>query len=179
MTEALIKQFESFFLLIDTYIEPCVGSAWSIALPFSRKGCRMITNDIDPDIRAHHHMDARKFMRSYNELFKAPDWIITNPPFVDAYEMLLTAFEVARKGTIFQTRISFVEPTLIRSEFFEEHPPDFELVLPRYSFTQDGKTDSVTTAWFCWWNWAAWDSYSFNPPKGIAVVPKRKIFDYE
>jgi hypothetical protein len=50
-------------------------------------------------------------------------------------------------------RLSFKEPTEHknpRGPFLETNPLTRELVMPRYSFTGDGKTDSITTAWMIW-----------------------------
>lgn len=46
-------------------------------------------------------------------------------------------------------RVSFLEPCNDRAEFLAAHPPRL-FVLPRISFTGDGKTDNVTCAWYVW-----------------------------
>ena len=50
----------------------------------------------------------------------------------------------------FLLRLSFLEPTLTRREFLRANPPKRVIVLPRISFTGDGRTDSVTCAWLIW-----------------------------
>jgi hypothetical protein len=47
-------------------------------------------------------------------------------------------------------RLSFLEPTFERQDLLIDNPPDAMIVLPRYSFTGDGKSDSVTCAWMVW-----------------------------
>jgi hypothetical protein len=47
-------------------------------------------------------------------------------------------------------RLSFLEPTRERGPWLAANPPDLVIVLPRISFTGDGKTDSVTCAWMIW-----------------------------
>lgn len=37
-----------------------------------------------------------------------------------------------------------------RGPWLAEHPPSRLLTLPRYSFTGDGHSDSVTTEWVIW-----------------------------
>ena len=37
-----------------------------------------------------------------------------------------------------------------RGAWLNEHPPTTLIVLPRISFTGNGKTDSVTCAWMVW-----------------------------
>jgi hypothetical protein len=46
-------------------------------------------------------------------------------------------------------RLSYLEPCNNRAEFLSVNPPSL-IVLPRISFTGDGKTDNVTCAWFVW-----------------------------
>jgi len=50
-------------------------------------------------------------------------------------------------------RLSFLEPTAKvnpRGPWLAECPPSRLIVLPRCSYTGDGRTDSVTTAWMIW-----------------------------
>jgi hypothetical protein len=45
-----------------------------------------------------------------------------------------------------------------------EHPPTKLIVLPRISFTGDGKTDSVTCAWYVWERGEHVQSLEIVPP---------------
>ena len=47
-------------------------------------------------------------------------------------------------------RLSYAEPCLNRAEWLKAHPISHLIVLPRISFTGNGKTDNVTCAWFVW-----------------------------
>jgi hypothetical protein len=47
-------------------------------------------------------------------------------------------------------RLSYLEPTEDRGAWLNSHPPTDLIVLPRISFTGNGKTDSVTCAWIVW-----------------------------
>ncbi len=45
---------------------------------------------------------------------------------------------------------SVLEPCEGRGAWLAAHPPQALIVLPRMSFTGEGKTDSVTCAWVVW-----------------------------
>ena len=79
------------------------------------------------------------------------DWVITNPPFNLAYPMLLKSLLNVRVGVAFLLRLSFVEPTNERGDWLEKNPPTGRITLPRYSFTGDGRSDSVTAEWMIWY----------------------------
>jgi hypothetical protein len=56
-------------------------------------------------------------------------------------------------GVAMMLRLSFEEPTAHvnpRGPFLEANPLTRKLVMPRYSFTGNGNSDSVTTAWMIW-----------------------------
>lgn len=53
-------------------------------------------------------------------------------------------------GVAMLLRLSYLEPTKDRGHWLNDHPPTQMIVLPRISFTGDGKTDSVTCAWMIW-----------------------------
>ena len=55
-----------------------------------------------------------------------------------------------RVGVAFLLRLSFVEPTNERGDWLEKNPPTGRITLPRYSFTGDGRSDSVTAEWMIW-----------------------------
>jgi len=134
-------------------LEPCSGQG-NIARVLTEAGLRVTTNDIDSACPSEHHQDYLK------QPFHAT-WIITNPPFSAAFSLLLKAYEEARGKVAFLCRLSFAEPTYERGEWLSQHPSEGLIVLPRYSFTGDGKTDSVTCAWFVW-----------GKPVGVRVWPK-------
>ena len=143
-------------------IEPCSGQGHMIRVlkehPLVRK---MTTNDVDPSMSADLHLDARN-----PELYKRKQftWLVTNPPFSQAFEILRTAHQFVPNIAML-CRLSFLEPTLKRGEWFSEHPLSQLIVLPRCSFTGDKKTDSVTCAWMVW--------EKYNPDQLISVVPRK------
>jgi hypothetical protein len=102
-----------------------------------------ITNDITTGFDATNHM-------YWNDINPKPDWTVTNPPFSSAIKILYNAVHYSTLGVAFLLRLSFLEPTKDRVRFLSEKPPNKLIVLPRYSFSGDGKTDSVTCAWMIW-----------------------------
>jgi hypothetical protein len=86
----------------------------------------------------------------YGDLEPGIDWIVTNPPFNVAAQIVPNAFNHAVKGIAMLLRLSYLEPVEDRGAWLNSHPPSDLIVLPRISFTGDGKTDSVTCAWMVW-----------------------------
>jgi hypothetical protein len=56
------------------------------------------------------------------EPYRAPDWIITNPPFSKALEFAQHALSIARNGVAFIVRSAFTE-SAARYSFFLKYPP--------------------------------------------------------
>ncbi len=151
------------FILSGSVYEPCVGTGM-LSNPLKKMGLQVITNDMDEDVAADYHYDFLiHFMGLHNYQVPQTDWVITNPPFSLALPMLENALSIAKVGVAFLLRLSFVEPVdteskrtpYPRAPFFDgasHHIPRGIIVNPRYSFTENGKTDSVTTAWFVWLN---------------------------
>lgn len=127
-------------------LEPCAGKD-AISGVLCQQGFNVITNDKYVD--GHRYkLDARD-PDLYDEI--QPRTVITNPPFEDAYRILETSWESPSVRTVaFLLRLSFLEPTFDRGEFLKRHPPNVVLILPRFSFTDNGKTDLVTCAWMIW-----------------------------
>lgn len=126
-------------------LECCVGDQ---SLAKSLTGCDMVSNDIDPNRLADFHLDAT-ISESWGR-FPAVDWVVTNPPFNCAMPILRLAHQHARFGVVFLLRLSFMEPTKERGPWLASNPPNRQIILPRWSYKQNGATDSVTTAWFVW-----------------------------
>ena len=136
--------------------EPCAGRN-AITKPLRAAGLYVVTGDLVEPTGVRHDVvgDAR-----YDDAWRAAgkvdpfapnDWTVTNPPFSDAYAILLNAWRHSQVGVAFLLRLSFLEPTRERGQFLAENPPSDLIVLPRYSFTGDGSTDSVTCAWMVWY----------------------------
>ena len=152
------------------YFDPCVGTG-NIPKGFSRIPlANWKTGDIGWSVKPDIVGDATKhglwsdLMRSNHDL--TPDWVITNPPFNGAFDILKHAMEYSENGVALLLRLSFLEPTYERGEWLAQHPPNRLIVLPRISFTGDGKTDSVTCAWM------VWEHYMTGKQNYIEVVKK-------
>lgn len=78
------------------------------------------------------------------------DWVVTNPPFNQAAQIVPLAYGNAVRGIAMLLRLSYLEPVKDRGAWLNAHPPTSMIVLPRISFTGDGKTDNVTCAWMVW-----------------------------
>lgn len=131
----------------STVIEPCVG-AGDLVGPLREAGHHVVTVDLDRTCEADHHLDMRE-AASWAQLPPAK-WVISNLPFSVALEILRHAYEHASVGVAAILRLTFLEPTEDRADWLDAHPLTKQIVLPRYSFTGDGKVDSVTCAWMIW-----------------------------
>lgn len=125
--------------------EPCAGNG-AIVRELERHFYTE-DNDVDPKRPTYWHLDATS--SSVLDVTQTFDWIVTNPPFNQAFSILRN-FRDAGHRCAFLLRLSFLEPTKERGPWLAANPPDGMIVLPRYSFTGDGKTDSVTCAWMIW-----------------------------
>ena len=56
------------------------------------------------------------------------------------------------------------------------HPPSQLIVLPRYSYTQDGKSDNCTTAWFVWLKHASGEPMVAGYPQIVCVPDAETIY---
>lgn len=127
-------------------LEPCVGDG-AISKELVARGHTVLTNDLDSQWPADTHCDARE-LRFWNEIHV--DWVVTNPPFSVAHEILPGAQRCVKKGVAMLLRITYLEPCEGRAGWLARYPPDKLIVLPRMSFTGDGQTDSATCAWMIW-----------------------------
>ena len=131
-------------------LEPCSGDG-SIVRVLQEVGHTVRTNDLVPSKQADSALDARE-----RPLYKErPDWVVSNPPYrmPVCLEIVARAVASAKVGVAMMLRLSFSEPTAKinpRGPWLSRNPVSRQLVLPRYSFTGNDKTDSATTAWFVW-----------------------------
>lgn len=146
-------------------LEPCAGDG-AIANVLKAHGIDVRTNDIDTSRDVDTYYDAT----APNLWDKRPFYVVSNPPFSLASQIVPRAVESAIYGVAMLLRLSFLEPCEDRVVFLANHPPTRQLVLPRISFTGDGKTDNVTCAWFIW---------EPNARSSIEIVPKtaRRVTD--
>jgi hypothetical protein len=120
----------------------------------------VVTNDLNPSYPADYHLDVRK--RDSWKAFPTVRWVVTNPPFNAAEQIVPLALEHTITGLAVLLRLSFLEPTYDRQDFLSKNPPTKLIVLPRISFTGNGKTDSVTCGWMIWLKNRPWESGSIS-----------------
>lgn len=145
LTHSLYKPLPGQIIL-----EPCSGDG-SISNYLDLNGkCTVITNDIDPTVRANTRMDAA--LPYAWRLFPSVDWVITNPPFYAAMDILKRAFDHVDVGVAFYVRKSFTEPVFARREWLDDHSEYLRQIIycPRLSFTGDGKRDTQSCDWLIW-----------------------------
>ncbi len=151
-----------------TVLEPAAG-AGQIAGPLRAAGLHVTTNDIDLAYPCNYYMDATTpaFWREVPR----HDWVITNPPFNQLDDILEQALAHSLIGVAMILRLSALEPAskrVRRGEILKTYEDNMRFVMPfsspRPSFTSDGKTDSVTTAWFVWHHGWSWSSYGMMSP---------------
>jgi hypothetical protein len=135
-------------------IEPCCG-ACDIVQPVQKQNPAVFTCDIDrthePDLVAD--MTRRdSWDEAVERIGCQPAWVITNPPFNAAHHIIPLALEYSQGGVIALLRLSYSEPCENRNRWlWDNQDRQSILYLPkRVSFTGDGNTDNVATAWFIW-----------------------------
>lgn len=153
-------------------LEPCAG-AGALASPLKQAGYNVLTNDIDPSYECHFSLDA-----AGPHLWREtrPAWVITNPPYNQLEPILEHSLCHATVGVAVILRLSALEPACRRSNrgnTLELYQDNMRYLMPfsgpRPSFTRDGKTDSVTTAWFIWDKGWSWKSYGMKSPFQFAM----------
>ena len=135
-------------------LEPCVGDGSLLARLLENRPdlVPVVTNDLDATKPATYHLDATR-AETWATMTRdngRPDWIITNPPFSAAFPILQHAVAIARQGVVIMARISFMEPVKSRGPWLAAHPCHKRITLERCSFTENGKSDNVTTEWLVW-----------------------------
>lgn len=134
-----------------TVIEPASGDDAIVSVLREEFRCRVLTNDIDPRHPAQMHLDATKpeLWQLLDNPGQKADWVITNPPFNVAFDILWQSVCHAKVGVAFLLRKTFLEPTQERGDFLANHPPSRIICLPRHNFRGDG-SDSVSCDWMVW-----------------------------
>lgn len=166
--DALVKHYlKGTFKREAQILEPCCGDG-AIVKALGEHGYRCVWgNDLDPARPGHTHLDARTHDFSYpHPGFVEINAVVTNPPFNQAFDILKN-LKPQVGAVALLLRLTFLEPTKERGEWLAKNPPQKVIVLPRYSFTGDGKTDSVTCAWMIW-------DRHFPDPEGVVIVPKKE-----
>lgn len=131
-------------------LECCAGDGAISNVIQTESGVAAVkTNDIDDSLGADWTADITN-PEVWKTFPTGCHWVISNPPFNRAAEILPLALNYARIGIAMLLRLSYLEPCFDRAIWLSEYPPSKLIVLPRISFTNDGKTDNVTCAWMVW-----------------------------
>lgn len=160
MTRALLELVPE---IRGNVFEPCCGdnAIADIVKSYGPSRFRKVaTNDITP-LLGNYCFDAASSLEwATCDYSREIDWVITNPPY--DHRILLpivkNSLQFARMGVAMLLRLSFEEPTRTgmnaRGPFLDNDNNRIvkRLVMPRHSFTGDGKSDSVTVAWMIWSN---------------------------
>lgn len=161
--DALVKHYlGATFKKEALILEPCCGDGAIVRALKSYGYEDIITNDLDCTREAHAHYDASTARFGFG---RKPNVVVTNPPFNKAFPILLN-LHAQEMSVAMLLRLTFLEPTKERGEWLAAHPPTQLIVLPRYSFTGDGKTDRVTCAWMVW--------DRFDDRHGVVIVPRKE-----
>ena len=152
-------------------VEPCAGDG-AIARVLQASHLHVVTNDIDARHEADHHEDATLTQFWGGAVSDDVDFVITNPPFNDAFRILQHAYAVARVGVAMLLRKTFLEPTRERGAWLAAHPPTRIIGLPRHSFRGKG-SDSVSADWVIWLKPGMFD-VSWLPPNVIDHQAKER-----
>lgn len=146
-TRALLSRIR---IAAGTTVLECCAGAQDITRELRGAGLQVVTNDTDG--RSDLALDATR--EDCWRSFPRTAWVITNPPFNRAAEIVRLAHEFTLRqslgGVAMLLRLSFLEPCDNRGDWLSLHPPTDVIVLPRISFTGDGRTDNVTCAWLVW-----------------------------
>ena len=158
-TRELLKHID-----VDTkYVLECCSGDGAITRELKEHRAVVKTNDIDRALTADYYEDVADEQGWY-PFPGGGHWVISNPPFNQAAQIIPLAYNYASVGIAMLLRLSFLEPCLDRDLWLAAHPPTKLIVLPRISFTGDGKTDNVTCAWMVW--------LKGTPKGGVVVVPR-------
>lgn len=144
-----------------TRILECCSGRDAIANVMRReRGCQVLTNDVDPRHPAMTLCDATEASYWRDHAPRSIEWVVTNPPFNVAQQILEHAIQHAEVGVAFLLRKTFLEPTEDRGPWLQEHPPTMIIGQPRYSFRGKGN-DSVSCDWMIWQR---------NPPAESPII---------
>jgi hypothetical protein len=112
---------------------------------------RMVASDIHP----YGHGAVLDFLAPRKRVSKAPNWIITNPPFNLAEQFVLKALVRASDGVAILARTAFLESGGRYARLFSETPPtivaQFVERVPMFKGRLDPNGSTATS--YCWFVW--------------------------
>ena len=95
-------------------------------------------------------MDAAsvEFVEHFLEEGRRPEWVVTSPPYRNAFAFLKNTCRITKVGVAFKLRLSFLEPVVSRAQWLMENPPSTVIVLSRAVYR--GRASAAVEAWFVW-----------------------------
>jgi len=141
--EWVVEQLTSRVPITGTVLDPCRGKG-GMEDCFTRYGLETVGTDLIQG--EHFDSGSREYWQWAGRTY---DWIITNPPFSEAFRILKNCLPHARLGIAFLLRSTWDEPTIERGWWLSQNPPTRRIVLPRMRFTGDG-SDTATVVWMVW-----------------------------
>ena len=133
-------------------LECCAGDG-AIAKVLRRAEERTVyCNDIVGNCDFALDVAREEAWRSLSQGLGGIDWVVTNPPFSMAAQIVPLAFQYAQVGIAMLLRKTYTEPCFDRSGWLLAYKGNFanQIFLPRISFTGDGKSDNVACDWYVW-----------------------------
>lgn len=158
-----------------TVIECCSGGGQISEVLKSYKNIKdVVTNDIDTSTDADFHFDATKpfFWGSLSTITRI-DWVITNPPYNFAFEIIRFALAAANKGVAMALRETWLGSAEERLVWLEKNKPTDVISMPRFHFVKNKKakwgSDSSAVWWIVWRKdlIGAGTNFYFAPQKDI------------
>lgn len=116
---------------------------------------QVFTNDIDYVHNADMQYDVTDsdIWFAMDTYCQGIDWVVTNPPFSSAQDIIPHALAHSQIGIAMLLRLTYLEPTFKRGNWLSSYAPLMSNMIifgsPRPSFTKKG-TDSATVAWLVW-----------------------------
>ena len=175
LTAVLFENLPNDIIIKGFLCEPCAGPGRMAQAIRRRSNALVFTNDID---RRFDNTDFTSDAADPNAaVWQAEsayyDWVVTNPPFKVAADILFNSWNSAHGGVAMLLRVTFIEPTKKRGDWLQDHADHLRCFMPvsqpRPSFTSDGRTDSATTAWFVWLKNFSWQR-DFGIPSPFSFV---------
>lgn len=160
-------------LLSCVILEPCNGLG-AISRLFAEKGCKTVTNDINPDFPADSHKRAQDidwdFVREHYQRLARPAAVVTNVPFNQADEIIRRVVD-SYLPFISIVRLSWLKPTKGRGEWLTANPPQGMFIYPCVNYTPHSDrahaVDSIPRAWMFW-----------NLPKAWLPTPRIQVYPW-
>ena len=180
ITTLLTQELLHYVSISGVILEPCAGEGFMAQslTPFAKT---LYTNDIQQKFQTDFSCDARDPDAVCYHCQPHPDWIVTNPPYKDAFAILQASFASAKRGVAFLLRQTFDEPTKARKIWLQNHADCLRFripISPRPNWREGEfnlktgrafSNDSTTNTWFVWRKDWSWKRLQLSSPFGYIV----------